>query len=70
MKEEDIADTISSSSGAAEPKTGPEVEVLQSAMKIYCSIRHTSCNDLGDEYKIETGSVLAEKVNPVLADRP
>lgn len=63
-----IVDTTYMGSAPVEPKAGPEVEVLHSAMKSYCSIKDTSFNDLGGEHGPEAGCVLAEKVNLALAD--
>lgn len=70
MKEEDSVYTISKASGAAETKAEPQKEVLKSAMKKCCFTRDTSFNDLENEYELGSGSVLTEKVNPVLADPP
>lgn len=56
-------------SGAVEPETGPEVEVLKSEMKIYSLFRDNPLNGLVDEYELDTGFVLIEKVHMVL-DEP
>lgn len=60
VKEEDINDTTSTGSGAAEPEAGPEVEMLRSAMKSSCFIRDTSFIDLEGECELEAGSVITE----------
>lgn len=56
-KREIIVNRILTGSSFAEPKAGPEVEVVKYAMKKYCFIRDSSFNNLGDEYELDTGSV-------------
>lgn len=46
VKEKDIVDALPTSSGAAEPEAGPDVEVLKSPTKKYGFIRDNSFNDL------------------------
>lgn len=70
MKEENIVETILTSSGAAVPKAGPELELLKSAMMKYFFIRDTSFSDDEDEYELDTGSNPTENVDLALADLP
>lgn len=39
-------------------------------MKKHCFIRDTSLSDVEDEYELDTGSILTEKKNLVLAGPP
>lgn len=55
----------STSTGSAEAEIGPEVEVLNSAMKKQCFLQDTSFKDFENEYGLETGPVFTEKVNLV-----
>lgn len=70
MREQDTVDSIPRGSGAEEPEAGSKVKMLKSAIKKYYLIRDTSFNDLGEEYELEPGSVLTEKVDLVLTDPP
>lgn len=60
-RDENIVDTISTASGAAEPEARLEVDGLISAVKKFFYILDTSFNDLNDEYELETGSTLTGK---------
>lgn len=70
MKKEDTVDTISTSSGPAEPKAGSKAEILKCALEKHCLIRDSSLNELQEEHEFETSSVLTEQVTFVLADPP
>lgn len=70
VKEKEIVATTPTGFSAAEPKAGPEVQLLKSAKKKYCFTRNTSCNDLDEEYELKTGSILTERVNLVFTDPP
>lgn len=70
MKKNNIVEKISTSSRAAKPGAGLEVEVLGSAVKKHCFIRDTFFSDLENEYEFEPGFVLKEKLNLDLASPP
>lgn len=70
VKENDIVDTVSTSSDSVETEAGPDVEVLKSGMRNFCFIQDSSFNHFEDEIELETGCVLTEKVNLVLANPP
>lgn len=52
------------------PESGTDVRAWQPAKKIYCFIGNTSISVLKDEYELDIGSVLVEKINLVWADLP
>lgn len=68
MKEEESVDTSLTGFDAAEPEIGTAVQVLKPAMKKSCFIPSTSFGNLEEEYKLEAGSVLTEKVKRFLFD--
>lgn len=70
LKENAFVDTTATGFGAVEPKTESQVKVLKSAIRKYCLIRDSSFNDLKDDCILQTGSVLTENVNLVLASPP
>lgn len=63
---ENIVHVIPTSSAAAEPEVGPEIEVLETAMKQHCLIQEALFSDFEERFELETGSVTTEKVSPVV----
>lgn len=64
MKKKDNVDQNSICSGAAEPKKGPEVEMLKFGSKKHWFSQDILFHDLEDEYDLDIVSVLAENVSP------
>lgn len=70
MQEKDISDKVFTGSGATELEAEPEIEVFKFAEKQYFAILDYSFSHLEDRCDLETGSVLSENVNLVLASSP
>lgn len=69
VKKKNKFDAILTGSGAPKPEERLKLAVLKSALKNYCFIRDTSCNDLRDECMLYSGS-LTEKVGLALRYPP
>lgn len=69
-EKEDIVDTIFTGAGAAEMEARPKIEAVKSAVRKRCVFQYNLFNDFEDEYKLDIGSVLTEKVNMALEDSP
>lgn len=63
VKTQDNIDPIAASSDAAKWEAGSKVELVRAAMKKYLFILYFSLNDLENEYKLDSGSILTEKVS-------
>lgn len=61
VEEREIVDTTRTGSRAAEPKPGPEVKLLRSAIEKGCFIPDPFVNSFKDEFELVIGSALIEK---------
>lgn len=70
VRKDEIVDAIFTGCGAGKSQAGPEGGMSRTAMKKYSFIQDTSLSDLEDEHDFETGFILTENVDLVLAEPP